>query len=178
MGRFPDVLAVTLIGGAWVASVAAQTGVDGPSSHATTETAMWVTSIVGFLSLLATQIFALVREHRNRQWDLEDRAAARAQMERNAALQRIETVQTAVELARITKEHRQHILQEISRNTEITQDVGAKAAAAHEAANNFNEKLERLRRELQSKGTQIDTIEETSLDTNEKVTGLTESSKP
>ncbi len=155
---------------AWVASVAAQTTPD--AAHTASDRTIWITSLIGFLSLMATQIFSLWRESRNRKWDLEDRAAARAQMQKNAELQRIETIQTAIDLARVTKLHGEEIVKEISRNTEITQSVGEKADAAYVAANNFNERLERLRKELASKGTQIDTIEEVTGETNDTVKEL------
>jgi hypothetical protein len=185
--RLHQVVAATVVVWAWVASVAAQ---DAPgAATAADQTTIWITSIVGFLSLLATQLFAIWRQHQEtkaaeqrRKWDLEDRAAARAQMQKNAEqlqksaeLQRIETVQTAIELAKVSAAHREHILQEISRNTEITQTVGAKADAAFVEANNFNDRLEKLRKELASKGTQIDNIEEITGDTKDIVTELKES---
>jgi len=176
--RIPRLLAAALVLYAWVASVAAQPTTDAAGTSAN-QTTIWVTSIIGFLSLLATQLFAIWRQkqetkaaEQRRKWDLEDRASARAEMQKNAELQRIETIQTAIEVARVTRSHRDHILTELTRNTEMTQVVGQKAEQAYVEANNFNEKLEKLRLELASKGTQIDTIEEVTGETNDAVKEL------
>lgn len=141
---------------------------------ASNQTTILITSIIGFLSLLATQLFALWREQRNRKWDLQDRRAARDEVRKHAQLQLQETVQTAIEMAQQQRASQQRIVEEISRNTALTQQVGAKADAAYVAANNFTERMEQLRRELRSKGEQIDHIEEVSGDTNVKVTELKE----
>lgn len=147
------------------------------------ETTLLLTSIIGFASILVTQLFGMWRENqrdrakrkeaeRQRQWDLEDRATARAEMKRDAQLQRVETIQTAIELARVTSEHREHIVREISQNTEITKAVGAKAEEAYKAANDFTARLDKLRAELRSKGPQIDHIEKVSDETKDIVTEL------
>jgi hypothetical protein len=170
--HLPRLAAAALVAYAWVASVAAQTP-EG-SGSATNQTTIWVTSLIGFFSLMATQIFSLWREARNRKWDLEDRAHARAQMQKAAELQRIETIQTAIQLAKVTTAHSEQIVKEISKNTALTKSVGDKADAAYGAANNFTERLDRLRQELESKGPQIDNIEKISGDTNDKVTELAE----
>lgn len=168
--RLPRLVATAVVVYAWFASVAAQS--PDASGVAVNQQTIWITSLIGFLSLLATQIFALWRESRNRKWDMEDRAAARAQSQKNAEAQRLETITTAIELARVATSHREQIVKEISHNTEITKSVGAKADAAYEAANNFNERLDKLRKVLASKSEQIDNIEEISGDTNQKVTDL------
>jgi len=170
--RLPRLVAAAIVLYAWIASVAAQS--PEPSGVAANQQTIWITSLVGFLSLMATQIFALWRESRNRKWDMEDRAAARAQMQKNAETQRLETITTAIELARVATSHREQIVKEISRNTEITKGIGEKADAAYNAANDFTKRLEGLRHELASKGTQIDHIEDISGDTNQKVTDLAE----
>lgn len=153
------------------ASSAQQDPVIGTSENQKT---ILITSIIGFLSLLATQLFSFWREYRNRAWDLQDRATAREEQRKNAEQLRLETIQAAIEIARQNAMHRQHIVEEINRNTELTQEVGAKADAAYTAANNFTARMEALRKELQSKGNQIDHIENVSEDTNEKVTDLKE----
>lgn len=169
--RVPPVVAATLVLSAWVASVAAQSSPETGSTAANQHT-IWVTSVIGFLSLLATQLFALWRENRNRKWDLEDRAVARKQMQENAERQRLEIVETAIKLAQKTNADREHIVKEISKNTALTQSVGEKAEAAYAAANNFTERLEKLRKDLAEKSTQLDEIEQTGEDTNAKVTDL------
>jgi len=44
--------------------------------------ALW-TLIIGFLATLATQVFQLYRESRNRKWDLEDRQRAEKKLDVN-----------------------------------------------------------------------------------------------
>jgi hypothetical protein len=131
-----------------------------------------ITTIAGFATLIATQTFALWRESRNRKWDLEDRMAARREMRAHAETQRLETIQTAIDLAKVSNINRQQLTDHISRNTEITQAAKDQAAAAYQVANNFNEKLENLRKQLAGAGGQLGTIEEASTDTNTKVTEL------
>lgn len=100
-----------------------------------------ITTIAGFLSLLVTQFVQMWRESQRRKWDLQDRSDARKEAERRSELQRRDTIQTARVLAELTKESREHLIAEISKNTELTKQVGGKADAAYVAANNFNEKL-------------------------------------
>jgi hypothetical protein len=135
------------------------------------------TTVIGFLSLLATQIFGILRERRTRQWDLEDRASARLDAKMQAEAQRIETIQTAVQLAKVTQQGHAVIKREIEENTEITKQTAQKADAAYEAGNNFNVKLEELKRELFGKNEQIDHIETVTEDIQGKVTTLTGSEK-
>lgn len=139
----------------WAGVVAAQNehaaaaaGVPPPS--ATNQFAILVTTIAGFASLLATQLFQFYRENRNRKWDLQDRAAARKEVRDHAETQRLETMQTAIELARVSNINRDHLLGAIQANTQITADGAAKAEAAYSVANNFNTKLEALQKELVS----------------------------
>lgn len=167
-----------------VANVTAQqaTGVVAPGSMsgvgdaptAGNQWAILVTTVTGFFTLIATQMFALWRESRNRKWDLEDRAAARKEMRHHADTQRLETVQTALDLAKVSAYNKQQLEGHIVRNTEITIAAAEKADAAYKAANNFNEKLEELRRQLTSKAHQVDNIEETTSDTQQKVTEIKE----
>lgn len=107
-----------------------------------------VTTIAGFASLLATHIFQFYRENRNRNWDLQDRAAAREEMRKHAEEQRVETIKTAIELARVSNINREHLLGAIEKNSQLTSEAGEKAQAAYTSANNFNSKLEALHREL------------------------------
>lgn len=110
-----------------------------------------VITIVGFLSLLATHIFAIWRESRQRTWDIEDRKRAREEMKKQAEQQQIETISTAVEIARVSNANRNHIVDLLHQNTRLTEDAGEKASAAYTATLDFNQKLEALRRELQEK---------------------------
>lgn len=148
------------------------------SDSGMTTTAVFFTTLAGVISLLATNFFAIWRDARNRKWDLEDRMMAREKQQRDAEAIRLETVATAIELARVSNTNRKHLADQLQHNTNVTMEAGEKAVAAFEAANNFNEKLEQLRRELMSsvavKSTQIDHIEIVSQDTNEKVTDLKE----
>lgn len=131
-----------------------------------------ITTLVGFASLLVTQLFALWRESRNRRWDLDDREAARREAKHHAEAQRVETVQTAIELAKVSQANRDQLLRHLEHNTQITREAKESAEAAFAVANNFNEKMETLRRQLASKSQTIDHIDEVSLDTNVKVTKL------
>lgn len=169
---------------AWLASVAHVVAQDAtaPPPTSTDQKTIWVTSIIGFLSLLATQLFAIWRQNqetkaaeRRRQWDLEDRERARNDLRQQYEAQRKETISTASEIARIHLQNTRRIVEEISKNTEITEAVGRKADAAYSAGNDFNRRMEEMRQQLFAKGTQIDTIEDVSKDTNEKVTELQES---
>src|SRR5687768_11159224 len=92
-------------------------------------TALLYTTIIGFLSLLATHGFQLWRERRNRQWDLEDREAARAELRKNNETQRLETIATAVQLARAAKIHNAQLVTQIAENTALTLKAGDKAEA-------------------------------------------------
>lgn len=150
---------------------------------ASSQTTILITTVAGFLSLLATQFFSMWRENqrerakrdeaeRQRKWDLEDRRAARVEMRQHAETQRLETIQTAIELAKVSNINRQQLVGEIKANTKLTEEAAAKAADAYVAANNFNEKLERLHQELLKKGHLIEDIDTTGKDTNTKVTEL------
>jgi hypothetical protein len=131
-----------------------------------------ITTMAGLATLFFTQAFALWRESRNRKWDLEDRMAARREMRAHAETQRLETIQTAIDLAKVSNINRQQLTEHLTRNTEITQAAKDQAAAAYQAADNFNEKLETLRKQLAGAGGTLGTIEEASTDTNAKVTEL------
>lgn len=126
-------------------------GVDVPS--ASTQFAILMTTIAGVVSMLATQFFAMYREGRNRKWDLQDRQQARAEMRMHAETQRLETMQTAIELARVSSINKEHLLGAIKENTLITTESATKAQAAYSAANDFNAKLEALQRQLQGMAT-------------------------
>lgn len=171
---------------AWVASVAAQTTPEGIGTSAN-QTTIWVTSIVGFLSLLATQLFAIWRDNQarkaarqQREWDLEDRRAAREEakeeMRRQAEIVRREQIATATDLAKVHQLNSRRIVEEIAKNTQLTHEVKAQAEAAYTAANNFTQRLEEARADFVRKGTQIDHIEATADDIDSKVTELKEGS--
>src|SRR5688572_13234086 len=101
--------------------------------------------LYGLLSLFVTQIFLTWREERqrkadrerekrNRDWDLADRAAARL-------AQQAETVSTAVQLARVQREHKAEVVAKIDHNTELTKQAMAVSVEAYKAGNDFNRKL-------------------------------------
>lgn len=172
---------VSLIAVVWVVSVFAQDPSSPSSATANNQTAMIVTSIVGFLTLLVTQIFSMWKQNQEkkaaeqrRQWDLEDREIARQQMKTSAQKQLQETVQTAVTLADVTEKHHAQTLRELTKNTELTKAVAAKADAAYDAANSYAAKTEELRKELKAKADKIDHIDTVSVDTNLKVTDIKE----
>lgn len=173
------VVAVGLLAGAGcvLASFAAASQVAAPDLT-TLSPSQWSASTIlivqgaGFLSLLLTNIFQMMRDSRNRKWDQQDRHEARLDSVRRANVQRVETIQAAVELAKLSKATRQEFVAELSKNTELTEEVGRKAAAAHTAANQFNEKLEHLKRVVLARGPQLDSIEDVAVDTNIKVSDL------
>lgn len=147
-------------------------GHDGNPPTAENQTTILITTIAGFASLIATQVFALINESRKRKWDLADREAARREVRQHAETQRLETIQTAIDLAKVSNVNRQQLLTRIEHNTNLTQEAKQSAEAAYTAANNFNEKIETLKRQLASKSDTIDHIDEVSVDTNVKVTKL------
>lgn len=128
-----------------------------------------ITTIAGFASLIATHIFSMWREHRNRRWDLQDREAARREMRQHAETQRIETIQTAVDLAKASHIASQRVLDRIDANTTITQAAKETAEAAYVAANSFNAHLDTLRSQLTQRADIINHIDEVGTDTNKKV---------
>jgi uncharacterized protein involved in exopolysaccharide biosynthesis len=156
MTRAVKIFAFALICGLFAVSVCAgvlasqQAAADPAAAQptASNQFAILVTTIAGFASLLATHLFQFYREGRNRRWDLQDRMSARQEMRNHAETQRVETLKTAIELARVSNINREHLLGAIKENTELTSEAGAKAEAAYTSANNFNEKLESLHREL------------------------------
>lgn len=144
-----------------------------PGTSENQQTIIW-TTVVGFLSLLATQVFAMWREYRNRRWDLENRKLAREELDRKFERQAGETVATAVQLARLTKAHHEEVTSQLEKNTELTRQASAKAEAAYEAGNNYTQRLNDLRAELFGKKGQLDHIEEVAEDTQGKVTHIVE----
>jgi type II secretory pathway pseudopilin PulG len=170
--------AVALFVCLWVAIVAAQDTTAGDLGTAQNQTVMIVTSIIGFLSLLATQLFSIYRDREQRKRDLQDRAeareAARQEARETANLLRREQLATATTLAQVNKKNTERVVAEVSRNTEITEAVGAKADKAYSAANEFTTRLEAMRNELYATGTQVDTIKETTDETKDIVTDIKE----
>lgn len=162
MSRGVKVFALVVIFGSFAVSVwagvqaaaqeaAAMAGGNGSSvPSASTQFAILITTIAGMVSMLATQFFSMYRENRNRKWDLQDRAAARAEQRETHRTLRLETMQSATELARVSMINSGHLLGAIKENTQITTEGASKADAAFSEANNFNVKLEALRRDLQS----------------------------
>lgn len=146
---------------------------DTPGTSENQQTIMW-TTVIGFMSLLATQVFSMWREYRNRRWDLENRELARRELDKKLDRQAGETVATAVQLARLTKAHHEQVSSQIEQNTELTRQVGVKAEAAYEAGNNYTQRLNELRAELFGKKGQLDHIEEVAEDTQGKVTQIAE----
>jgi hypothetical protein len=156
MPRKVKVFAFLIIAGlfavsVWASVIAAQEP-QPDTARSGSSIALMITTVAGFASLLATHLFQFYRENRNRRWDLEDREASRQEMRKTAETQRVETIQTAIELARVSNINREHVLGAISKNTEITSEASAKAEAASvvvaSTATNFNDKLEALHSEL------------------------------
>lgn len=158
MNKAVKVSALSVIGSlfaitVWAGVIAAQqtpaveTNAPG-SATASNQFATIATLIAGFASMLAAQAFQWFRESRTRKWDLADRMAARKEVRDHAETQRLETIQAAIELARVSNINRDHLVSEIGRNTILTAEAAAKADAAYVSANNFNAKLEALHRQL------------------------------
>ncbi len=114
---------------------------DAVATPVTPTNVVLVTTIIGFLTLIATNVFALWRESRNRKWDQEDREIARM----NA---RNESHAVAVKLATVVNQQHKELAAKLDENTEMTKAVGEKAVAAYDAANNFNNKLEDVKSQL------------------------------
>jgi len=161
----------------------------GAAAAVSSPQAILITTIGTLATVVVTQVVGLVRESRNRRWDLADRAAARQETILRAELQRNETIKTAIELARITKASKAETIERILENTRLTIDAATKADAAYVAANNFNEKLKALEsailaptaarvEEIADRGPQIDEIAQTTADTNEKVDAVARKIEP
>ncbi len=122
-------------------------GVSTPA--ATTSVALLISTLFGFASVLATHFFQIYNSSRQRKWDLQDRAAARQETRKQVEEQRLETMQAAIEMARISIINRDHLLVAVKENTQLTKEGVSAAEAAYSAANDSNAKYEALRRELQ-----------------------------
>lgn len=163
ISRAAKVVAIVAICGLFAVSVCAgviaqQQATADPAANVPTaqnQFAILVTTIAGFASLLCTQLFQFYRENRNRKWDLQDRTAAREEMRKTVEEQRLESMKTAVELAKVSQANRDLIFSAIKENTSLTVDAGEKAMAAYTSANNFNSKLETLHRELVAMATRL-----------------------
>ena len=141
--------------------------------------ALLISAIAGIVTLILTNMFTLWRDSRNRKWDKEDRELARKEAALRAQMQRTEMIYTAAELAKLTKKNRDIMIAEIERNTELTQETNVKAEAAFREANNFNQKIENLKRAVLASGAQLGVLAETTDsiaavtdDTNIKVTEM------
>ncbi len=136
------------------AAPAFQPGVpSGPTGQG--QAAILITTIAGFASLLATQLFQFYRENRNRRWDLEDRMKARAEIKKASEVQRLETIQTAIDVVRVSNINSSKLLGAIDKNTEISTDAGSKAEAAYNAANSFDARMEALQTKFEGLVTQL-----------------------
>lgn len=118
---------------------------DVPPITGVSSNASVIITLIGFLSLLATQLFEMRRAHRQRKWDLEDRKAAREELRKRHEIIQRETLETASEIARISVANRKHLDSKISENTKLTEDVNQKVQAS---ADDFNTQLAALRKEL------------------------------
>ncbi len=121
----------------------------------------WVT-LGGFLTLIATQVFKMVIDSRNRKWDLEDRASLRDAT--LAAANKVEhSVQSqnknlAISQAQATAERAQASIERSHTNI-LVKEVGEHAKAAYHEANTVNEKLKEM---SATKNDQITKIEDTT----------------
>ncbi len=174
---FLVIVAIGLVVATHAQSGASESNIGTESNQSTI---IW-TSVIGFLSLLVTQFVSLWRDHQRREsekqqreWDLADRAAARAEVLKQVKEQKLETIETAVQLARVVNAQKEEITQQIRHNTEITKQTGRDAMAAIEAGNNYAQRVAELRKELFGKKGQLDHIEEVAVDTQEKVTEIVE----
>lgn len=91
--------------------------------------AVLVIQIVGFLTLLVTYAFQFVKDTRQRKYDLEDRAAARADAITRAEMLRLAQIETAIELAKVSKINKDKLLSAIVANTALTADHAVTASA-------------------------------------------------
>jgi hypothetical protein len=100
----------------------------------------------------------MYRENRTRKWDLQDRTAAREEMRRLSETQRLDTMQAAIELARVSNINRDHLMGAIKENTQITSEGASQAATAASVASgvasDFSARFEALHKELQSMAVQ------------------------
>lgn len=150
--------------------VAHESGQGGPdAATSSNQFTILVTTVAGFAGLIATQVFALWRENRNRQWDLQDREMTKREMRQHAETQRIETIQTAVDLAKISHVNRQQMIDRIDDNTQLTRAAKETTEATYVATSSYKEKLEELRKQLSARAELINHIDVVGTDTNKKV---------
>lgn len=120
---------------------------------------------------------------RQREWDMQDRITARdllrrqveadrEELRQHAELQRLETLRTAAALAKVSNANRDVLVDKIDQNTKLTEVTRVQAADAYRIGNDFARRLEEIRQEISTKGTQIDNIEAVGEDTNVKVSDL------
>lgn len=116
-----------------------------PSGADNTVMIIWI--VVGFLATLLTQIVALAKMRSDR---IERRELRREQLEAALALAKM-TRATADRVTGEITEARDEIAgarKELTENTALTREVGAKADAAYDAANSFKDKMDALQGEI------------------------------
>lgn len=140
-------------------------------------------ALIGFFSTLVALLIQMWREARNRRWDREDRAASRAEIRAATILLKREAVQTATEIAKLTKteltklqaliaEVQSEHIAAIRENTALTAEIGAKADAAYDSANNFAAKLAAIQRTLGANQGQLGDVQVTVEETHDLVQGI------
>lgn len=110
--------------------------------------AILIVSGAGILTTVMTQLFTLLKLYQHRRWDLQDRAEARAITNINAQTQYAATIDTAIKVTKVNLEQHAALGRLMEENTTLTKAAANDAAAAFNAANDFNKKLKELREEL------------------------------
>lgn len=123
---------------------------------------------VGLLSTFLLMAYSLFKDHRNRQWDLEDRAAARADLKQNQ-------VEAAVLLARGVKNSKEEVLQKIEENTSMTNNlqsalIGKKGCTVGSTLEDIQKALEETKTAVTKTKLTVEKAALISTDTNIKVT--------
>lgn len=156
-------------------------------------------TILGFLGLLVTHLTQMWREGRNRKWDLADRAAARAEaaakaeqlrleaaqaaerlrieQQAHAEAQRIATIQTAIELAKVSKANRDRLIAAVAENTTLTESHAKAALGRLDALldkQGCNVTLDDIAAAVSETRDSVDEAKVVATDTNVKVTELKE----
>lgn len=123
---------------------------------------------VGLLSTFLLMAYSLFKDHRNRKWDLEDRAAARADLKQNQ-------VEAAVLLARGVKNSKEEVLQKIEENTSMTNNlqsalIGKKGCTVGSTLEDIQKALEETKTAVTKTKLTVEKAALISTDTNIKVT--------
>lgn len=123
---------------------------------------------IGLLSTFLLMAYSLFKDSRNRKWDLEDRAAARADLKQNQ-------IDSAVELAKGLRNSKAEVLQKIEENTSLTNTlqtalVGKKGCTVGQTLADIAAALEETKAKIEETKATVEEAKAVTTDTNVIVT--------